>query len=125
MPNPYTPQAENLSVVEQAREACSCPGGQDAQPLLPTSRKFICCGTGILPVHVRAGKKPNPYSPQAENSLFVEQASCLFLENRAKCSIAHHRPSTFIYTKKFKIFDRTYCPKLDFRIELLSSVSFH
>ncbi|MEG5108663.1 hypothetical protein QUB32_18645 [Microcoleus sp. AT8-A4] len=38
---------------------------------------------------------------------------------------AHHRPSTFIYTERFKIFDRTYCPKPDFRIELLSSVSFH
>jgi hypothetical protein len=62
---------------------------------------------------------------QAENSFFVEQASCLFLENSAKCPIAHHRPSTFIYTEKFKIFDQNERPRPDFRIELLSSVSFH
>jgi hypothetical protein len=28
---------------------------------------------------IRFGKMPNPYSPQ-ENSLFVEQASCLFIK---------------------------------------------
>jgi len=28
---------------------------------------------------IRVGKMPNPYSPQ-ENSLFVEQASCLFIK---------------------------------------------
>ena len=43
----------------------------------------------------------------------------------ARCSIAHHRLSTFIYTEKFKIFDRNDRPRPDFRIELLSSVSFH
>ncbi|MEG5064012.1 hypothetical protein QUB33_10345 [Microcoleus sp. B3-A4] len=89
------PQAENSLFVEQARQACSCPGGLGA-----TAHK------------------------QKIHSLWNRPES-LFLENSAKCSIAHHRPSTFIYTKKFKIFDRTYCPKPDFRIELLSSVSFH
>jgi hypothetical protein len=43
----------------------------------------------------------------------------------ARSSIAHQRLSLFQSTEKFKIFDPNDRPKLDFRIELLSSVSFH
>jgi hypothetical protein len=47
------------------------------------------------------------------------------LQNVRSRTRTHHRPSTFIYTEKFKIFDRNDRPRPDFRIELLSSVSFH
>ena len=90
-----TPQAENSLFVEQAREACSCPGG-------------LAC----------------PPHKQKIHSLWNRPES-LFLENSARCSIAHQGLSTFIYTEKFKIFDRNDRPRPDFRIELLSSVSFH
>ena len=48
----------------------------------------------------------------------------LWAENAAKGSIAHQRPSLFQSTEKFKMFDRIYPPKHNFRIELLSSVAF-
>ncbi|WP_228057632.1 hypothetical protein, partial [Tychonema sp. LEGE 07203] len=63
--------------------------------------------------------------PQVENPCFVEQASCLFLENSARCSIAHQHPFPFQSTERFNKFDRTYRPKPNFRIQLLSCVSFH
>ena len=52
-------------------------GGQDAHPTI----QFTLCGTGILPVldngttFFWAGRMPTPQA----SSLFVEQASCLFL----------------------------------------------
>ncbi|MEG3982506.1 hypothetical protein, partial [Microcoleus sp. D3_18a_C4] len=72
-------------------------------------------------------KVPKAFRPQLFTRYPLTDQDSIYsgLTEGAKCSIAHHRPSTFIYTKKFKIFDRTYCPKPDFRIELLSSVSFH
>ncbi len=76
-----------------------------------------CSGSNLF----RAGKMP---TPQAENSFFVEQASCLFLQNSSRSSIAHQRQSLFQNTEKFNNFDQIYRPKPNFRIELLSSVAF-
>src|SRR6476469_9155116 len=80
---------ENSLFVEQA--SCLFP---EAHKKLPR-RKFTLCGTGILPVprspqntsqkkihslwnrHLACSTRPTKHFPE-ENSLFVEQASCLF-----------------------------------------------